>query len=135
MWSLFSRREMNASLPRPARPAEVRATVEPMEPRQLLSAAPALTLQNLDVVPGNERMVFNRIAHLDSKVPNVVHDRAVLRLRNTGGQTLRINRWQIKGPWIALSMPASIAPGKSVDVTIKFIASAPPPYTYNETNG
>jgi hypothetical protein len=135
MWSLSSRRESNENVSRPARPARPCAVVEVMESRQLCSAAPALALQNLDVVPGNERMVFNRIGHLDAKVPNVVHDRAVLRLRNTGGQTLRINRWQIKGPWVALSMPASIAPGKSVDVVIKFIANAPPPYTYNQTNG
>src|SRR4051812_14381380 len=103
MWMLSRRREMKKSAPRRASPPPVFAAVEPMEPRQLLAAAPALVLQNLDVVPGNERMVFNRIGHLDSKVPNVVHDRAVLRLRNTGGQTLRINRWQIRGPWVATS--------------------------------
>ena len=80
MWSLSSRRELNENVSRPARPAQTYATVESMEPRQLLAAAPALVLQNLDVVPGNERMVFNRIGHLDAKVPNVVHDRAVLRL-------------------------------------------------------
>jgi hypothetical protein len=136
MWLLSWRRESKKSSPRPASPPRAFATIEPMEPRQLLAAAPALVLQNLDVVPGNERMVFNRIGHLDAKVPNVVHDRAVLRLRNTGGQTLRINRWQIKGPWIATNnVPASIAPGRFVDVKLKFIANAPPAYTYNQTNG
>jgi len=136
MWMLSWRREMKKNPARPASPARAGAVVEPMESRQLLSAAPALVLQNFDVVPGNERMVFNRIGHLDTKVPNIVHDRAVLRLRNTGGQTLQIRRWSFRGPWMSTTpIPTSIAPGKSVDLVLKFTANQPPAYTYNQTNG
>jgi len=100
----------------------------------LLSAS--LTLQNLDVLPGPERMIFNRINVLDPKVPNRVHDRGVLRLQNTGDQTLIIQSLKFNGPWkIAGSAPTSIAPGKSADVTIQFTATSAPKFTYNQTAG
>ena len=61
--------------------------IEPLESRQLLAAA-SLSLQNLDGLPENGRMIFNRINVLDPRVPNVVHDRGKLRLLNVGGQTV-----------------------------------------------
>src|SRR5215216_7665175 len=62
--------------------------IEPLEDRRLLAAAPALTVENLDGLPGHERLIFNRINVRDTRVPNRVHDTATLRLRNTGGSTL-----------------------------------------------
>jgi hypothetical protein len=107
--------------------------VEPLESRQLLSAA-ALSVQNLDGLPENGRMIFNRINVLDPKVANVVHDRGKLRLRNTGGQTLSIKSLSISGPWkIVGTPPTSIAPGKSVDLTVQFTANKAPAYSYNQT--
>lgn len=110
--------------------------MEHLEQRQLLAAGPALTLVNLDKVPGNERMVFNRVGHLDAKVPNVVHDKAKLRLQNTGGATLSIKSLKFSGPWkIVGTAPTSIAAGKFSDITIQFTANVVLPYTFNQTNG
>ncbi len=36
-------------------------SLEPLESRRLLSSGPSLTVANVDVVPGSERMVFNRV--------------------------------------------------------------------------
>jgi hypothetical protein len=107
--------------------------IEPLEPRQLLSAA-ALSLQNLDGLPENGRMIFNRINVLDPRVPNVVHDRGKLRLINTGGQTLSIKSLSISGPWkVVGTPPTSVAPGRLVDLTVQFTATKAPAYTYNQT--
>src|SRR4051812_47479360 len=110
--------------------------IEHLEQRRLLASGPALTIQNLDSIPGDERMIFNRVGHLDAKVPNVVHDKAKLRLKNTGGSTLSIKQLKFAGPWkVVGTAPSTIAAGKFADITIQFTASAPPTYTYNQTNG
>ena len=114
---------------------------ETMESRRLLSfapavAAPKLTLTNNDAVPGNERMVFNRILHPNTKIPNKVHDHATLKLKNSGNVTLKFTSFAISGPWkIANTKPTSLAPGATASITLQFTASAPPAYTYNQTNG
>ena len=115
----------------PARPA--RCEVEQLESRQFLSAS--LQVENLDILPGSERMIFNRIRNTNVTIPNVVKDRGVLKLTNTGNATLRITSSKIDGPFKVLGvMPTSIPVGKSVIITVQFIATKPPPYTYNQTN-
>ena len=107
--------------------------VEPLEARQFLSAS--LKVDNLDVLPGFERMIFNRIRNPNLEEPNYVKERGTLRLSNTGDETLRFGEFQIEGPFRVLGMaPRAIPAGKSVTVTVEFTATKPPPFTYNQTN-
>lgn len=108
--------------------------VEPLENRQLMSAT--LVVENLDVVPGYERMVFTKIANLDQTTPNKFKDKGVLKLKNTGDQPLTLSGLDIDGPFqIVGSFPSEIAPGASANVTVQFVANAPPAFTYNQTAG
>lgn len=146
MQAYFRQRQKRpASLPARRAPFVL---VEPLEQRALLSAS--LSVQNLDVLPGPERMVFNRIEKQPPSVTtdpktgepgfqppnNVVHDTGSLRLINSGDQTLTISSLDIVGPWkIIGTAPTSIAPGASADIKIQFVAHAMPPVSHNETNG
>ncbi|HEX8914043.1 MAG TPA: hypothetical protein VF796_16970 [Humisphaera sp.] len=115
-----------------ARPSPV--TIEPLEPRRFLSAS--LEVSNSDVIPGFERMVFNRIREKSITLPNVTKERGVLKLTNAGDQTLRFSDVKVSGPFRILGqMPMSLAPGRSVSVTVQFTANKPPPFTYNQTSG
>jgi len=122
--------------------------VEPLEPRMLLSAAPSLTITNLDVLPGPERMVFNRIQrqppHTEAgptgvifqPPDNVVHNIATLQLGNSGSAPLVIGSMAINGPWKIINSPGkTIAPGGKVDIELEFVAQSEPPHSFNETNG
>ena len=123
--------------------------VEALESRTLMSVSgPSLTVANLDVLPGSERMVFNRVQrqppHTEAgpggvifQPPNnVVHDKATLELGNNGSATLNISSLAINGPWKIINSPAkTIAPGGKVDITLQFVAQFEPPHSYNETNG
>ena len=127
---------VNESRPGHASPGVPRGEfIEALEGRRLLAAAPALTVENLDGLPGHERLIFNRINVRDTRVPNRVHDTATLRLRNTGGSTLLVNALRISGPWrVVGTAPRSIAPGGAANVTIQFTATSGPAFTYNQTN-
>ena len=123
--------------------------VEPLESRMFLSASgPSLTVANLDVLPGPERMVFSRIQRqppspepgpggkIVQPPDNVVHDKATLQLGNSGNAPLIISSMAINGPWkIINSQAKTIAPGGTTDIQIQFVAQSEPPHTYNETNG
>jgi hypothetical protein len=55
-----------------------------------------------------------------------VHDTATLRLKNTGTNPLSITGLPISGPWQLVSppsLPATIAAGGSLDLTVKFVAT------------
>jgi glucose/arabinose dehydrogenase len=91
------------------------------------SSAAGLTLQNLDGVPFDDRLVFNRIGTVANPPTNGVHDQATLRLKNTGTGSLTISALTISGPWQLVSppaLPATIAAGGSLDVTIRFVAES-----------
>lgn len=103
--------------------------------------APQLGLENLDVLPASDRMIFNRIQNPNPAVPggaDIVHDTGTLRLHNTGGSALVISGIAVNGPWVITNMPAagtSIAPGGTLDLNVKFVATGlPPSLPYNETN-
>ena len=132
------------SLSKVARRA-VLSTAEYLESRTLLSAT--LTVANLDILPGPERMVFNRIQRQpphtetapDGTVTqppnNVVHDKATLQLGNSGDAPLVISSLKINGPWQIINSPAlTIAPGGVSDITLQFVATSEPAHSYNETN-
>jgi hypothetical protein len=117
------------------KPAAAAGLIEPLECRRLLSAGPRLVLQNLDPLPNANQMIFNRIAQLDSKVPNRVHSTAQLELMNVGSPRLRIRHVGISGPWeIVGKMPTSIPSHGSRTITLRFNATTPPPFTFNQTN-
>jgi hypothetical protein len=130
---LAAHRPQAARSPSPSA-AHTAAVVETLESRRFLSAT--LTVQNLDVLPGFERLIFNRIRNPNPDVPNLVKDRGALKLTNTGDQSLQFSSVEIDGPFMILGQPPrSIAPGKSVNVVVQFTATEPPPFTYNQTGG
>ncbi|HEY2586771.1 MAG TPA: DNRLRE domain-containing protein [Tepidisphaeraceae bacterium] len=102
-----------------------------------------LGLTNLDGVPSSTRLVFNRIQNPSPNDPagfhDAVHDTDTLQINNTGNQTLVISSlslsdttdWQIVNP---PTLPLSIAPGGSANITVKFVATTNPPHTDNQTN-
>lgn len=107
-----------------------------------VQAAPAgaeIGLQNMDGVPSNDRMIFSRI-QVQPPLPvkqadgsfvqppnNVVHDRGVMRIFNTGSSDLVVSNIQITGAFaLAAGTPTSftITPGTSVDLTVIFSAQS-----------
>jgi hypothetical protein len=116
----------------------VSAAIETLEDRRLLSAT--ISLQNLDGLPGSNRLVFNRIQNLNPDVNDVVHDTDTLAIMNTGDQPLTIRSLSLSDTtnWQLVSPPAAgtvVAVGHTLDVTVKFVAqSVPPNQPVNETN-
>jgi fibronectin type 3 domain-containing protein/glucose/arabinose dehydrogenase len=96
-------------------------------------------LENMDGVPSQGRMIFSRI-QVQPPAPvkqadgsyvqppdNVVHDRGVMRIRNTGSTNLNVSDFQFTGAFALLAGQSStytIAPGAYVDVTIVFNAQS-----------
>ncbi|HEV7807455.1 MAG TPA: choice-of-anchor D domain-containing protein, partial [Solirubrobacteraceae bacterium] len=86
-----------------------------------------VAVTNLDGAPYPDRLVFNRIGSLASPPANVVHDRATMRISNIGGGPLTINSLTISGAWSLVgppSLPATIATGGQLDVTVRFVAES-----------
>ena len=90
-----------------------------------------IAIENLDVVPFVDRLVFSRIQTPEDGtggVPaNSVHDVAVLRIRNVGPDPVGIISLPISGPWelaSPLSLPATIPAGGQLDVPVRFIAQS-----------
>lgn len=116
----------------------VSAAVEMLEDRRLLSAT--ISLINQDGLPGNDRMVFNRLQIPNPAVNDIVHDTDTLAIKNTGNTALTISSLSLSDTtnWELVNPPAagtSVAAGKTVDVTVKFVAqSVPPNQPTNETN-
>ena len=103
-------------------------------------AAPVLGLENLDQVPFTDRLVFSRLQFVNPLVNDVVHDTATLRIHNTGGTPLVINSATLSDTtnWVIVNPPAFpvtvAANGGILDLTIKFIATAAPVHSDNQTN-
>ena len=104
------------------------------------TGAPVIGLENMDVLPSNNRMVFSTISIKNTTFPDIVHDTGVLRIHNGGDQPLTISAVTFSDiyHWYSPNLgklPMSIAPGASFDLNVKFIAdSAPKTQTLNETN-
>ena len=102
-----------------------------------------LGLTNPDAVPGSDTLVFNRIQNPQPTDPNnfvdPVHDTNTLVVSNTGDQPLSITaltlsdttNWAIANP---PALPATVAPGGTMNITIRFIATTDPAHAVNETN-
>jgi regulation of enolase protein 1 (concanavalin A-like superfamily) len=114
-----------------------------VKPAADATGAPVLGLTNPQQVPSTTQLVFNRIQNRNSLDPagftDIVHDTNSLVINNTGDTTLRITaltlsdttNWQIVNP---PSLPAAVAPGGSLTLTIKFIATSNPSHADNQTN-
>nr|WP_244977345.1 NPCBM/NEW2 domain-containing protein [Deinococcus humi] len=86
-----------------------------------------VALESRDGGPFADRMVFNRIGSLASPPPNGVHDRATVRVKNTGSSPLRVTDLPITGPWQLdpkPTFPVTIAPGGFLDVRLRFVAQS-----------
>jgi hypothetical protein len=100
-----------------------------LESRRLLSAItniPGLVVKNPEGLPSNDRLVFNRITHLNSLRPNVTHDTAKVTLTNTRSSTLTIDSISLVDNvhFRILSGGGSniaLAPGQTRSVTVRFI--------------
>lgn len=119
------------------------AVIEPLEERRLLSAA--ISLVNEDGLPGDDRMIFNRIQIPNTTIgggiaADIVHDTGTLEIENTGNQSLTIGKLSLSDTtnWELVDPPAAgttIPAGGSADVTVKFIAQkAPANEPTDETN-
>ncbi|HYO10740.1 MAG TPA: choice-of-anchor D domain-containing protein [Tepidisphaeraceae bacterium] len=118
---------------------DVVGIIRNVKPAAAASAGPEIGFENTDNVPFTDRLVFNRIqvqppdTTIDATTGaviqppnNVVHDVAVLKIRNSGTQSLNISGitvssgWQIDNP---PTVPFSIGAGQSVDLTVRFVAT------------
>jgi len=108
--------------------------IEGLENRCLMSAT--LTVTNLDGLPFNDRMIFNKIQHLDQNFPNVTHDHAQLKLTNSGDAALTFGTVALNGPWTITPdlSNTTLAVGASQTVTLTFTQSTLPAHAQNQTN-
>jgi hypothetical protein len=107
-------------------PREGEATDQPIqvEVRGATAAGPGMTLENRDGVPFADRLVTSIL--VGDKTGQLTHDRAVLRMTSSGTTALTLSGLTVSGPF-ALSpkpaLPATIAPGSSLDLTVVFGAT------------
>ena len=95
-------------------------SVSEVKPPALSNAE--VTLQNLDGVPFADRLAFNRIQSPNASIPNGVHDRATVRVKNTGSDPLTISNIAISGPWTTPATPTTVAAGGFLDLEVTFVA-------------
>lgn len=91
------------------------------------SAPPRAEVENLDGGPWQDWLVFSRIGSLANPPSNGVHDRATLRVRNTGSGPLTVTGLPVTGAWgieSPPSLPLTIPAGGSADVRLRFTAEA-----------
>ncbi|MCW2620711.1 MAG: Di-glucose binding within endoplasmic reticulum [Frankiales bacterium] len=104
------------------------------------AAAGPITVENTAGAPFPDRVVLSRIQIPEDGTtprkppltgfvpPNVVHDRQAVRIRNTGSSAVHITKlattsgFTVSGP----ALPATIAAGASLDVTVRFVATSGP---------
>ncbi len=112
----------------------VNPIIEALEDRRLMSAT--LTLKNLDGLPFNNRLIFNKIQNPDPTFGNTTHDTAFLQLQNTGDAPLTISTITPHGPWTIIQNLTSttIAPGGSGTIELQFTQTRLPSHSVNETN-
>ncbi len=87
-----------------------------------------IELENLDGVPFEDRLVFNRIQN-PATPDQGVHDLATLRVQNTGVEPLNITKLNITPASDFeldkdMQLPATIAPDDHLDVPVRFVATS-----------
>ena len=101
--------------------------VRNVRPAEAPTTGGKISVSNLDGVPFADRLAFNRIGSLTSPPANGVHDRATVRVSNTGTGPLSVSRLTLTGPWSLVNPPAlptTIAVGGQLDVTVRFVAES-----------
>ena len=101
--------------------------VRNVRPAAAATSGGQLAVSNRDGVPFADRLAFNRIGTLASPPSNGVHDRVTLRISNTGAGPLNVSGLTLAGPWTLVNppaLPATIAAGGQLDVTVRFVAEA-----------
>ncbi|MGI8607341.1 MAG: choice-of-anchor D domain-containing protein [Gaiellaceae bacterium] len=104
---------------------DVVAIIRNVQP--VAAAEPQLEVENTDGVPLRDRLGFSRIGSFTSPPSHGVHDRTILRLRNGGASPLTVSALTFSGPWqltTPVALPATIAPGATLDVPVLFTASS-----------
>jgi hypothetical protein len=94
----------------------------------LAAAAPAITIENPDVVPFPDRIVMNKVQNGSTDV--IENDVGDVRIVNSGDEPLLITGLQTSGPFQLQSppaLPASVAPGASLVVSVLFTATGEGP--------
>ena len=96
-----------------------------------VSGPPTLVSVNPDEVPSDTWFVFQRIGStLATPAGYSVHDRDVVQLHNTGTDPVTVSALTLSGPFTLddpkVTLPATIAPGESLGVPVKFVAVASP---------
>ncbi|MDV6375365.1 malectin domain-containing carbohydrate-binding protein [Deinococcus arenicola] len=84
-----------------------------------------VSLESLDGGPFADRMVFSRIGSLSSPPGNGVHDRAVLRVKNSGSGDLQITGLPLTDGWVLESAPAlplTLRAAEVLDLKLRFVA-------------
>ena len=87
-----------------------------------------LDVQNLDGLPYDDRLVFNRIQTPDTSTGTTqrVKDTASLRIANTGTDPMQITALTVSGPFSVspVTLPATVPAGGNLDVTVNFTATS-----------
>jgi hypothetical protein len=86
-----------------------------------------IAFTNPDGQPYDNRLVFSRIGSLAAPPANGVHDRGTARINNTGTDPLLVSNLTITGPFQLdnpPSLPVTVAPGASLNVGVKFVATS-----------
>ena len=89
------------------------------------AAGGRLTVTNSDVLPSSSAVVLSKIQNVADSSQRM-HDRAVLRLTNTGTASLTVSALSTTGAFTITSpwrLPFILSSGSSVDVTVAFTAT------------
>lgn len=94
------------------------------------AAKGVLTVQNLDVAPFQDRLVFNRVGNpvYGNGPVLTAHEQATARLTNASNASLTVESLSIDGPWRiegAPALPRTLAPGERLDLNVRFTAGGP----------
>jgi hypothetical protein len=101
-------------------------------------ASPVLTVTNPYYIPGSTTIMFSSIEHQNATLGDVQHDSNTLTLTNTGEQPLTITALTLSNTTSfneteSTPLPATLAAGGSMTVTINYFDASIPSSTYNET--
>ncbi|HEX4794917.1 MAG TPA: Ig-like domain-containing protein [Humisphaera sp.] len=118
---------------------DIVAIIRNVKPAANAVGSPAIGISNSDGIPYADRLIFSRIQNQDPVNGDTVHDTDTLIVRNTGTQPLTIGSLNVTDPTSWLITPSQplttpIAPGASITLTIKFIATKAPVHSDNQTN-
>jgi HYDIN/CFA65/VesB family protein len=87
----------------------------------------ALLIQNQDGEPANDRMIFSIITTIASCWgPLTVKDTGALTVRNLSGSNVNVTAVDVTDDFTvtpSTALPAALAPGASLDLTVKFVAT------------